>query len=301
MYWWPFEPKQWTISRLSHLDNERQLNINNVWSCILCNQAIARILYLITELLTASVIENTNHERKSIDSKKIGIATCKNSKCNYWMLNKRFWSNTILTQQYQEHYINLQLDLLDNPLTARRVQTSSEISIQHQHNVNPSWSHTQSSQTLQATSPVLLSTSGCSQTPLELIKVLSDSARAFSGAPESTCSYRGAFRMRPDLTYRIVELWSSWDLCADLRESWCRILTAVVLIYAQGIGSYDIHLCYSHKIRHITIGYTLFKSLCIYTYGQSGCRWSLSIIGGAPRHENLEMHHLEAIVVRGWS
>ena len=78
----------------------------------------------------------------------------------------------------------------------------------HQRNVNRSGSHTQSSLTLRATSPVLLSTSRCSQTPLELSKVLSDSARAFSGAPESTCSYGGAFRMLRDLTSGIVKFWS---------------------------------------------------------------------------------------------
>jgi len=89
----------------------------------------------------------------------------------------------------------------------------------HQQNVIWSGSYTQSSQTLRATSPVLLCTSRCSQTPLELSKVLSDSARAFSGAPESTCSYGGEFRMLRDLTYRIVKFWSSWDLCADLRET----------------------------------------------------------------------------------
>jgi len=78
----------------------------------------------------------------------------------------------------------------------------------HQQNVNRSGSNTQSSQTLRATSPVLLGTSRCSQTPLELSKVLSDSARAFSGAPESTCGYGGAFRMLRDLTYRILKFWS---------------------------------------------------------------------------------------------
>jgi len=80
-------------------------------------------------------------------------------------------------------------------------------------------SHPQSSQTLRATSPVLLSTSRCSQTPLELSKVLSDSVRALSGAPESTCSYGGAFRMLRDLTYRIVKFWNSWGLWADLQET----------------------------------------------------------------------------------
>ena len=64
----------------------------------------------------------------------------------------------------------------------------------HQQNVYQSGSNTQSSQTLRATSPLLLSTSRCSQTPLELSKVLSDSAKAFSRAPESTCSYECAFR-----------------------------------------------------------------------------------------------------------
>ena len=55
--------------------------------------------------------------------------------------------------------------------------------------------------------------------PLQLSKVLSDSARAFSGAPESTCSYGGGFRMLRDWTSRILKFWSYWDLCADLRET----------------------------------------------------------------------------------
>ena len=89
----------------------------------------------------------------------------------------------------------------------------------HQQNVNRSGSNMQSSQTPRATSPVLLSAARRSQTPLELRKALSDSARAFSGAPESTCSSGGAFRMLRDLTYRIVKFGSSWDLCEDLREA----------------------------------------------------------------------------------
>jgi len=89
----------------------------------------------------------------------------------------------------------------------------------HQRNINRSGSNTQSLQTLRATSLVLLSTSWCSQTPLELSKVLSDSARSFSGASESTCSYGGAIGMLHDMTDWIVKFCSSWDLCADLRES----------------------------------------------------------------------------------
>jgi len=75
----------------------------------------------------------------------------------------------------------------------------------HQENVNRLLSNTQSSQTPWATLPALLSTSGCSQTPLKLSNVLPYSARAFSCAPESTCSCRGAFRMLRDLTDRIVQ------------------------------------------------------------------------------------------------
>jgi len=80
---------------------------------------------------------------------------------------------------------------------------------QRQQNVIQSGSYMQSSQTLWATSLVLLSTSRCFQTPLELSKMVSDSARAFSGASESSCSYGGAFRMLLDLTDRIVKCWSS--------------------------------------------------------------------------------------------
>jgi hypothetical protein len=55
------------------------------------------------------------------------------------------------------------------------------------------------------------------------------SSRSFSGAPESTCSYGGAFRTLRDLTIRIVEFWRSRYRCAALWETWCRILKAVVL------------------------------------------------------------------------
>ena len=88
----------------------------------------------------------------------------------------------------------------------------------NEQNVNRSGSNTQSSQTLRATPPTLLGTSTCSQTPLELCNVLSDSARAFPGSPESTCSYGAAFTMLRDLAYRNVKFWSSRDLCAGLHE-----------------------------------------------------------------------------------
>jgi len=89
----------------------------------------------------------------------------------------------------------------------------------HQENVNWYGSNTQLSKTLGATTPVLIRTSRCSQTLLELSKTLSDSAREFSGAPGSSCSYGGAFRMLWNLSYRRVKLWSSWDFCRHLGET----------------------------------------------------------------------------------
>jgi len=45
------------------------------------------------------------------------------------MLNKCIDSDTIITEQKPEHYMNLQIDPLDNPLTTRPNQTGWEISI----------------------------------------------------------------------------------------------------------------------------------------------------------------------------
>jgi len=95
----------------------------------------------------------------------------------------------------------------------------STVVVRHQQNVNRSGSHRRTSLTLQSISPVFLSTTRYSQIPLEQRKVLSDSTRAFSSGPESTCSYGAAFRMLQDLTNRIDNYWSSWYLCADLWET----------------------------------------------------------------------------------
>jgi len=99
---------------------------------------------------------------------------------------------------------------------------------EHQQNVNRSGSNTHTSQTLWLTSLVLLSTSRCSQAPLQLGKVFSEFARTFSGAHKRTWSDGGAFKMLSELTCRTVKFLSSWDLCATLQETWCRILTEVV-------------------------------------------------------------------------
>jgi len=74
------------------------------------------------------------------------------------------------------------------------VRCGSKVEIRQQ-NVNLSGSHRQASQTLWSTAPVILCTSRCSQASLKLCEVLSESTRAFSGAPESTCRNGGQFRM----------------------------------------------------------------------------------------------------------
>jgi hypothetical protein len=129
----------------------------------------------------------------------------------------------------------------------------------------------QTSQTLRWPSPVLLSTSGCSQPPLELCKVLSDCARAFSSVPESTCRDGSAFQMLPDFTIRIVKLWS----CGDMRRSAGDLVPYSPTSGFQGSITTmhfinHIGLCYSHNIHYIIIWHVLSKSLSIYTYGDIG-------------------------------
>ena len=123
-------------------------------------------------------------------------------------------------------------------------------------------------QTLQAISPVLLSTSRCSKTPLELSNVLSDSERAFSGAPESTGRYAGVFRMLQNLTYRIVKFWSSWDLCTDLWKTSKAVETAAQLCGRLQEQLWPLHstvedlVLYSHSsgshttTRHFVLSYS---------------------------------------------
>jgi len=89
----------------------------------------------------------------------------------------------------------------------------------HQQNANRFRSHMQTSHRLWAISAVLVSTARCFPAHLELSNVLTDSARAFPGASESTCSYGGTFWMLQDLTYSIFKCWSCWDLCTGLQNT----------------------------------------------------------------------------------
>jgi len=91
----------------------------------------------------------------------------------------------------------------------------------HQQTVIRSGSYTQTSLTIWLPLPVLLSTSRCSQTPLELYKVLSDSARAFSCAFESSWGCGGTFRILQNLTIRIGDFIAAKTLvqvCRRLRD-----------------------------------------------------------------------------------
>jgi len=64
-----------------------------------------------------------------------------------------------------------------------------------------------------------LSTSRCFQPPLELCKLLLNSARASSHAPESTCTDGEVFRTLRYVTTTIVKFSRYWDLCAGLRKT----------------------------------------------------------------------------------
>jgi len=101
------------------------------------------------------------------------------------------------------------------------VMLSSSITfwVLHYSNVNGSKIHTQITQTLQSTLPVLWNKSSFSQVLLDLSKMLSDCARALLSPSESTCILGGATMILLDWTNRIVQFWSSWDLCADHQES----------------------------------------------------------------------------------
>jgi len=79
----------------------------------------------------------------------------------------------------------------------------------HRQHVMQSRNHLWSSQTLWLTSPVLPGNSRRSLAPLELNRVLSDTARAFSGEPDIICSSGGAFKLLQYLTYRIAKFGSS--------------------------------------------------------------------------------------------
>ena len=115
---------------LSHPENLWQQSHNDFWFCTLGNKGIAWIYAFITESLTAQKHLYTKHKRQNIDSKLTNVATCKVIKKYFWMLITWFWSNPIMKQQNQEHYTNLQTDLLDSPLSTRRILTTWAMSIE---------------------------------------------------------------------------------------------------------------------------------------------------------------------------
>ena len=93
-----------------------------------------------------------------------------------------------------------------------------------------------------------------------------------------------------------------------LRETWCHIVTAVVLRVAQPQGIwFIIFICYSHKICYIMIWYVLSKFLYIYTYGDTGIMEIDSVTGsiysgdpGVDRHHHIK-RNLHSIFPSSWS
>jgi len=95
----------------------------------------------------------------------------------------------------------------------------------------------------------------------------SDSARAFWDAPESTCSYGGAFRTLRDLTIKIVKFSCSWDRGAALRETWCHIFKAVVLRVPKSQGISYIIFIFVTVTRFATLYYGMhYLSISIYIH-----------------------------------
>jgi len=209
-----------------------------------------------------------------------------------------------------------------------------EVKLGNVHQQNDIWSgsHTQYSQTLRVTSPVLLCTCRYSQTPLELSKVLPDSGKAVIGTPKSTCSDGVAFRMLRDLTDRIVRFWSFWDLCTDLRGTLreaetmaqlCQILQEQLRplrSFAGDLMPY-CHSCGSYiTTRHFILSYSSLLQSQDSLHHNMACIMSISLFiyirsiwphmvlehnrrstRTLPLRERLEMHYLEAIVGKRWS
>ena len=140
---------------------------------------------------------------------------------------------------------------------------------------------------------MLQNTSRCSQPPLELCNVLSDSARAFTGC------------------YKIWLLEYSNFGAAETTAQVCGRLGTI--FSQQGSTTtryfvYHIRLCYSHNILYIMIWHdVLSKSLYIYTCGDEGimemdsATWSIYLeVPGVDRH-HLIIQNTHSIFPSSWS
>jgi len=92
----------------------------------------------------------------------------------------------------------------------------STISNLHHQDSTPFGRYMPTPQPLWSTSPDLLCNSNQCQPFLEICKVLLNSAWAFTGAPESTCSYEAAFRM---LSFWLI--WESYSGPAEISAQVC--------------------------------------------------------------------------------
>jgi len=96
---------------LPHPENEGHKSVINCWSCIFCIQGIARILKLITELLTSLIGKNTLYQRKNTEFKIIDIANCKTSK--YKLL--AIWYAILIRYDYQTTTTGCLYQSIDGP------------------------------------------------------------------------------------------------------------------------------------------------------------------------------------------
>jgi len=144
-------------------------------------------------------------------------------------------------------------------------------------NVNWSGMHTQASQTLRLTPPLLPITSTCSLAPLQLRNVLSDSARAFSDAPERTCSSGVTCGMLPYMTCRIVKLRSSWDLCTGLQVTSRAAETSLQLCRWLGAVFPQQWLFGFHYVKAFHLSYSSLWQVRDSLHHKMPCIVSLSI------------------------
>jgi len=110
-YWQPLGAKTTATHSLPHPENLRQWTVNNFWSCMLGNQAIARILEHITEQLTALIGKNTIYQTKYTDSQIIDIADCKT--CKNKILAVEY--TILLRNHYQSAKTRALYELINRP------------------------------------------------------------------------------------------------------------------------------------------------------------------------------------------
>jgi hypothetical protein len=84
-----------TVPFWQYLPPQHSLRVIHCWWCRSGNEGIEWIFELIIELLTSSLVKNTNHWKKNMNYNIVDLATCKT--CKMWLRDVK-WS--ILTEYY---------------------------------------------------------------------------------------------------------------------------------------------------------------------------------------------------------